>query len=111
VKVLPISRWAASSWNWLTPAAACLLAMLVIIGGNNHRPAQFETKDHATFFATLMVNADSNFNPNVSSQTFALSKTDVNLEWNVWPHANLKTTNRQTETSHLGLASVATTNR
>jgi hypothetical protein len=38
----------------------------------------------------LMVDAASS---NVASQTFALSKSDENIEWNVWPHATLPSTN------------------
>src|SRR4051812_39941657 len=91
-KTAPISRWAASSWNWLTPVAACFMAMLVI-GGNSHRLNQIDQSDHATFFASIMVNANSNINQSVAPQTFALNKQDVNLEWNVWPHSDLKTTN------------------
>jgi hypothetical protein len=72
-------------WNWLTPAAACALTLLVVVGGANHRFARFENKDSAPFFATMMFNADAASN---SQQTIFLSKKDVNLEWNVWSHAS-----------------------
>jgi len=77
-------------WNWLTPVAACCLTVMVLCSGNSRRLSSNDPHDHATYFATVMVNAASS---NVSSQIFALSKGDENIEWNVWPHATLPTTN------------------
>ena len=77
-------------WNWVTPVAACCLTVVVLCSGSSRRATQYEPRDHATYFATLMLNATSS---NVSSQTFSLSKADENIEWNVWPHATLRTTN------------------
>ncbi|MGZ5566861.1 MAG: hypothetical protein ACXWKG_07595, partial [Limisphaerales bacterium] len=77
-------------WNWLTPVAACCLTVVVLCSGNSRRPLPYPSRDNATFFATLMIDATSS---NVSSQTFTLSKADENIEWNVWPHATWRTTN------------------
>jgi hypothetical protein len=77
-------------WHWLTPVAACCFTVVVLCSGAGRQNERFPSSDHATYFATLMVNAASS---NISSQTFALSKADENIEWNVWPHATLPTTN------------------
>jgi hypothetical protein len=111
-RTLPISQWAASSWNWLTPASACLLAMLVFVTGNSHHQTHFETKDNATFFASLMLNALSSSNLDRSiSQPFALSKNDVNCEWNIWPHASIPSENQIPKPAWINAVSLAATNR
>ena len=69
-------------WNWLTPVAACALALVVAVHGPGHHLSRLDTSDDAMFFGTLASNAaTSNL-----QQTFVLSKMDENLEWNVWPH-------------------------
>lgn len=70
--------------SWLTPVAACCLTVLVLCG-NATRHVVSTSRDNATFFAMA--------SSNVALKTFALSKTDENIEWNVWPHASLPTTN------------------
>lgn len=77
-------------WNWLTPVAACCLTVIVLCSNSSRRASQSESRDNATYFATLMLNAAAS---NTASQTFALRKGDENIEWNVWPHATLRTTN------------------
>jgi len=69
-------------WNWLTPAAACVLTVMVAAHGASRHLPRLGAPDDATFFATLMFNtATSNV-----QETFVLSKMDENVEWNVWPH-------------------------
>jgi hypothetical protein len=78
----PVFQRRVKVWNWLTPAAACVLTLMVAAqGASRHLPRE-SAPDNATFFATLMFNAATS---NVQ-QTFALSKMDENLEWNIWPH-------------------------
>lgn len=77
-------------WNWLTPVAACCLTVIVLCSNSGRRASQYELRDHATYFATLMLDSASS---NTASRTFALSKGDENIEWNVWPHATMRTTN------------------
>jgi hypothetical protein len=73
-------------WNWLTPVAACCLTMVVLCGAGNSKPAmRLRSRDNATFFAMA--------SSNLALKTFELSKADENIEWNVWPHATLPTTN------------------
>jgi hypothetical protein len=67
-------------WHWLTPVAACVLTVLVAVHTSGRREAR--VPDNATFFATMVYNAVTS---NVTS-TYALSKMDENMEWNVWPH-------------------------
>jgi hypothetical protein len=76
-------------WHWLTPVAACCLTVAVLCTGMNRREVS-GGRDNATFIATVMFNAASS---NVATQTFELSKGDENIQWNVWPHATLPTTN------------------
>lgn len=77
-------------WNWLTPVAACCLTVIVLCSNSTRRVSQYDSRDNGTYFATLMLDAASS---NAASQTFALSKGDENIEWNVWPHATMRTTN------------------
>jgi hypothetical protein len=86
--VAPIHR--IEFWNWLTPVAACCLTMIVLCSGVNRRAVPLQGRDNASYFATLMLSASAS---NVTPQTFELSKVDENIEWNVWPHASLPTTN------------------
>ena len=73
-------------WNWLTPVAACCFTVMVLCSKPTRRVTSYDPRDHATYFATVMLNAASS---NVSSQTFALSKADENIEWNVWAACNI----------------------
>jgi hypothetical protein len=69
-------------WNWLTPVAACVLTLMVAVNSSSRHAPRLNAPDNATFFATLMFKAaTSNM-----QQTFALSKMDENVEWNIWPH-------------------------
>lgn len=67
-------------WNWLTPMAACALAMVVAVNSASRRMPHADAPSAAASFATLMFDSS-----NVSG-TFLLSKSDENVEWNVWTH-------------------------
>ncbi len=98
----------AEVWNWLTPVAACLLTLMIVAHGASRQLPRLSGRDNATFFATLMLNAASS---NVQ-QTFALSKMDENVEWNVWPHPlPAQTARRAGPHSGLNIWSVIPTNR
>src|SRR4051794_34401624 len=71
--------------NWLTPVAACCLTVIVLCGNATRHALPSSTRDNATFFAMA--------SSNLALKTFELSKADENIEWNVWPHASLPTTN------------------
>ena len=74
----------ADVWNWLTPAAACVLTLMIVVNSSSRRLPQSSNaeNDNAGSFATLMFRvANSNM-----QQTFVLNKLDENLEWNVWSH-------------------------
>ena len=72
-------------WHWLTPVAACVLTLMVVVHGAGRQLPRLSAQDNATFFAAIMLHAASS---NVQ-QTFLLSKMDENVEWNVWPHPSL----------------------
>jgi hypothetical protein len=69
-------------WHWLTPAAACVLTLMVVVNTASRHLPRMGAPDKASFFATLM------FDTGVSNmqRTFVLSKMDENVEWNVWSH-------------------------
>jgi len=69
-------------WHWLTPVAACVLTLMVAVNSSNRHLPQLSARDNAAYFATVMFNAATS---NVQ-QTFALSKMDENVEWNIWSH-------------------------
>jgi hypothetical protein len=72
----------AEVWHWLTPVAACVLTLMVVVNTSSRHLSRLSAPDKTTSFAMLMVNAASS---NVQ-QTFVLSKMDENMEWNIWPH-------------------------
>jgi hypothetical protein len=80
----PMFRPRLEILNWLTPVAACCLTVIVLCGNATRHAIPSSTRDNATFFAMAS---------NVALKTFELSKGDENIEWNVWPHASLPTTN------------------
>lgn len=95
-------------WHCLTPAAACILALMVVAHGADKRLARMSVPDNATFFATLMFNAASSNSP----QTVMLSQLDENVEWNVWPHPfRLAASAAAAPRSGLNIWSVIPTNR
>jgi hypothetical protein len=76
-------RRRAGAWSWLSPVAACVLTMLVVVHTASRAPARLAQGSNGTFFATLMLNAACGSN----MATYSLNQTDENLEWNIWPHA------------------------
>ena len=95
-------------WNWLTPAAACALTLMVLVHGASRRLPPLSTTDNASFFGTLI------FNPATSNvqHTFVLSKMDENMEWNIWPHPLPAQMDQRAEPrSSLNFWSVIPTNR
>ena len=84
-------------WHWLTPVAACVLAMMVIVHGSSRRLTR-SAPDSGTFFATLFFSAATSNMQN----TFVLSKMDENMEWNVWTHPLAAQTTRSAAI-HAGL--------
>ena len=99
----------AAVWNWLTPVGACLLAMLVILSNGNARSIRALETNNASYFAVVMHNEASS--SNVPLQTFAMSKTDVNLEWNVWPFVTSRSAGPSPTPSHLGTWPAVWTNK
>jgi hypothetical protein len=104
----PVFLRRAEVWHWLTPITACVLTLLVVVHSASRRLPRLSVPDDATFFATLMVNAaTSNM-----QQTFALSKMDENVEWNVWPHlASAQTARWTAPHSSMNVWNVMPTNR
>jgi hypothetical protein len=104
----PVFLRRADVWHWLTPVAACVLTVMVAAHGASRHLPRLSAPDDATFFAALIFNAATS---NVQ-QTFVLSKTDENLEWNVWPHPlAAQTARRAGSHSSLNVWSVMPTNR
>jgi hypothetical protein len=77
----PVRR--AGAWNWLSPAAACALTMLVAVHAASHAPGRLAQGSNSNFFASLMLDAavSSNF------AAYSASQVDQNLEYNIWTHA------------------------
>jgi hypothetical protein len=70
----------AELWNWLTPVAACCMAMLVALGGASYRAAHFDEAEDATVVAAVMLSgASSNLQP-----TLPVGQMDQNIQWNLW---------------------------
>jgi hypothetical protein len=95
-------------WHWLTPVAACALTLVVAVHSASRHLPRLNSPDNASFFATVIFDAATS---NVQ-HTFVLSKTDENMEWNVWPHPLPVQMARRTEPcSSLNIWSVIPTNR
>jgi len=69
----------AQVWNWLSPAAACALTMLVAVRTASRAPARLSPDSNTAFLASLMLNA--------AAPSHVASYLDENLEWNIWTHA------------------------
>jgi hypothetical protein len=104
----PVFFRRADVWNWLTPVAACVFTVLVLVNGFGRHSPRTDLRDNATFFASLMFNAASS---NVQ-RTLVLSGMDENVEWNVWPHPfMLPTLHRSAPRAALDILSLIPTNR
>ena len=102
-------RRRAEILSWLTPVAACVLTVLINLGGVNRRPTFSDAKDNTTYAETISLNGSS---PSNVQQRFVLSRSDVNLQWNVWPNAHSeRVTNFSAPSSSLESWGAAMTNR
>ena len=101
----------ALSWNWLAPSAICVFTMLVMLGARPHASAHPGEADTNLFFASISMSNMTSFDSRSSLKSvFNLSKTDLNLEQNVWRTASFESTNLpQTHSSSRSLP-VDTTN-
>jgi len=80
----------AELWNWLTPVAACCLAMVVALGGSRYRAAHFDEATDATLIAAVALSGASNFQP-----ALPVGQFDPNMQWNVWDRiSSARLTNR-----------------
>ena len=66
-------------WNWLTPAAACVLTLLVVLTGPSHHSVSLES-------ATLSPIASVMYDPEACNtpRSFVLSRADANVDLNFW---------------------------
>ena len=80
-ELAPAALRRAEFWNWLTPAAACVLTLMVAVGSANYRGESPEGKGQPVLLAGLNLDpAFSNVSPMVR-----LSQLDENVQWNVCP--------------------------
>jgi hypothetical protein len=109
--IAPAQKRSAFSWNWLAPATAAVFTMLVICGASPHSPTSLGQTDTNLFFASITMDNATSFRSESSLKTaFNLSKSDLNLEQNVWRTASFESTNLpQTHSSSRSLP-VETTN-
>jgi hypothetical protein len=63
------------------PVAACGLTMLLAVGSMNRRAETLEGNDDSTLLAAVVLGPASSNAP----QMVRLSRTDENVQWNVWP--------------------------
>jgi hypothetical protein len=90
----PEKKRPAFSWNWLAPATAAVFTMLVVFGAHPHSPASLGQADTNLFFASITMDNATSFTSSDSLKTaFNLSKSDLNLEQNVWRSASFESTN------------------
>ncbi len=98
-------RRRAELMSWLTPVAACVLTVVAAWGGATRHVVAYDAKDNTTYAAMIPVNGSN------AQQQFVLSRSDVNLQWNVWPNAfSSKVTNFSAPPSSLESWNAATTN-
>jgi hypothetical protein len=85
--------------------------MLVVLGARPHSAVRLAKADTNLFFASIsMSNVASLSQPNPRESAFNLTKTDLNLEQNVWRSASFESTNRPQSPSSKRSESVDTTN-
>lgn len=108
---VPEKKRSAFSWNWLAPATAAVFTMLVVFGAHPHSPASLGQADTNLFFASITMDNATSFTSSDSLKTaFNLSKSDLNLEQNVWRSASFESTNRAQTPSSIRSLSVDITN-
>jgi hypothetical protein len=77
----PARRRRTEHWNWLTPAAACALTILVAVGSANYRDRSAVAEGEGPVLAGMRLNAGWSNLP----QRVVLSEMDENVQWNVCP--------------------------
>lgn len=87
---------------------ACFLTLLVVWSGGNHRQTDLQGFDGSSFYAAFMLDAPAYSNS--PRQTFALRKTDANLEWNAPPALSVRFTTSGRASSHLKTLPMVATN-
>ncbi|MGI8966295.1 MAG: hypothetical protein ACR2H1_09465 [Limisphaerales bacterium] len=78
-------------FNWLAPAAALVVMALILFATNPSRRAPAAEGKNFSFLPVFSSNGASVFWPR---QSFALTKLDLNLEWNICSTATFEWTNR-----------------
>ena len=105
------ARWPIS-WNWLGPVAACFVTVLAISRDLQPHAAPWGAPDSNAVFATVSLSsmAASNLESQLGEKRLALTKIDLNLEWNVWSRATFESTNQSRSNSSMGSLFVGRTN-
>ena len=99
-------------WPWIAPAAAALLAGFVLLSAAHLLPRS--RPDDRPPMAILMSSTLGSSNVEGSSWlggAGALTKIDVNLEWNIWREAIFDWTNGSQSTSSMGFSPRSRTRR
>jgi hypothetical protein len=104
------SRIPLRSWNWLAPATVCALSLMVVFGGRPHSQFNLGSGDTNLFFASITMNGMTSNDVGSTQADFALSKSDLNLEQNVWRTASFDSTNLAQTRSSMGSLPVGKTN-
>jgi hypothetical protein len=73
------------AWNWLSPAAACALTMLVVVHTASRVPGRLGQGSNGTLLAS-------------NAASFTFSEMDENLEYNFWPHFTPPVKSQRAET-------------
>jgi len=80
-ELAPGTRRRTEFWNWLTPAAACALTVLVAVGSANYRDKHDVGEGGGVVFAAWILDPGASNLP----QGVLLSEMDENVHWNVFP--------------------------
>lgn len=106
----PEQKRFAFSWKWLAPTTAAVFMLLVLFGAHSYSPTSLKSSNTNLFFASITMNNATSFLSGSSLKTtFQLSKSDLNLEQNVWRTASFESTNlSQTHSSSRSLSKETT---
>jgi len=80
-ELVPGTRRRTEFWNWLTPAAACALTLLVAVGSANYRDKHDVGEGGGVVFAGWILDPGASNLP----QGVLLSEMEENVQWNVCP--------------------------
>lgn len=97
-------------WNWLPPTAIGLFTLLAVVGGRTHWQNHLGAPDTNLVFSTITMNGAGTSSA-LAQADFPLSKTDLNLEQNVWREASFASTNYARTRSSMPSLPVGKTNR